>query len=166
MAHLENKAYIDKLNKLILGTNYEKNSLEEIILNSSDAIFNNAAQVWNHTFYWNCLSPKSKPEPTGDLLQAIFKAFGTFISFKEKFTNECLSKFGSGWIWLVKNKDNDLEIISTTNANTPLTENKIPLLTCDVWEHAYYIENRNNRTKYIEEFMKIINWDFVEKNFT
>lgn len=160
------KGYVDKLNKLITGTSYQGLTLEEIILKSKDVIFNNAAQIWNHNFYWKCLTPnQTNPEPSGDFLQAIFSAFGDFANFKEKFKEACISKFGSGWVWLVKNERNDLEIISTGNANTPLSENKISILTCDVWEHAYYIDYRNDRAKYVDAFMKIINWDFATLNF-
>src|SRR3569833_2733929 len=138
------KTYVDNLNKLIPGTEFEKMSLEEIIKKSSGGIFNNAAQVWNHTFYWNCLAPKSS-EPAGALADALKKGFGSLDEFKQKFTQTAIGTFGSGWAWLVKNKK--------------------PLLTCDVWEHAYYIDYRNARAKYVETFWKIVNWDFAAKNF-
>ncbi len=158
------KAYVDNLNKLVPGTEYENMSLEEIIRKSAGPVFNNAAQVWNHTFYWNCLSPKGGNEPTGKLADAIKKDFGSFAVFHEKFTDTAIKTFGSGWAWLVKTHDDKLEIISTSNAGTPLTENRTALLTCDVWEHAYYIDYRNARPKYLEEFWKLVNWDFVSKN--
>jgi len=157
------KTYVDNLNKLIPGTEFEKLSLEDIIKKSSGGIFNNAAQIWNHSFYWNCLSPKGG-EPGGALADAIKKSFGSLDEFKQKFSQTAVTTFGSGWAWLVKNAVGDLEIISTSNAGCPLTEGKTPLLTCDVWEHAYYIDYRNARPKYVETFWKIVNWDFVAKN--
>lgn len=159
------QAYVTNLNNLIAGTDLEKQSLEEIIKTSSGPIFNNAAQVWNHTFYWNCLNPQGGGEPTGKLLAAINKDFGDFKTFKETFTKTAISTFGSGWAWLVKTPEGKLEIISTSNAQTPLTMNKIALLTCDVWEHAYYIDYRNLRPKYVEAFWDLVNWDFVNVNF-
>jgi len=158
------KTYVDNLNKLIPGTEFENLSLEDIIKKSSGGIFNNAAQIWNHSFYWNCLSPQGG-EPSGALADAINKAFGSLDEFKQKFSQTAITTFGSGWGWLVKNAAGDLEIISTSNAGCPLTEGKTPLLTCDVWEHAYYIDYRNARPKYVETFWKIVNWDFVAKNF-
>jgi Fe-Mn family superoxide dismutase len=158
------KTYVDNLNKLIPGTEFENLSLEEIIKKSSGGIFNNAAQIWNHSFYWNCLSPKGG-EPDGELAGAINKAFGSLDEFKQKFSQTAVTTFGSGWGWLVKNAAGDLEIVSTSNAGCPLTEGKTPLLTCDVWEHAYYIDYRNARPKYVETFWKIVNWDFVANNF-
>ncbi len=157
------KTYVDNLNKLIPGTEFEKLSLEDIIKKSSGGIFNNAAQIWNHSFYWNCLSPKGG-EPGGALADAIKKSFGSLDEFKQKFSQTAVTTFGSGWAWLVKNAAGDLEIVSTSNAGCPLTEGKTPLLTCDVWEHAYYIDYRNARPKYVETFWKIVNWDFVAKN--
>ena len=139
-------------------------SLEEIILESSGGIFNNAAQIWNHTFYWNCLSPKGGVEPTGDLANALTKQFGSFTQFKEKFTNAAVTLFGSGWAWLVKNSDGSLSIEATSNAETPLKKGKKALLTCDVWEHAYYIDYRNARAKYVEGFWNLVNWDFATAN--
>lgn len=160
------QAYITNLNKLIVGTEYENLSLEEIVKKApAGGIFNNAAQVWNHTFYWNCLSPKGGGEPTGKLAEAIKKQFGSFAEFKEKFSNTAITTFGSGWAWLVKNSDGSLALASTSNAGCPLTEGKTPLLTCDVWEHAYYIDYRNLRPKYVEIFWNLVNWDFVSKNF-
>jgi len=158
------KAYVDNLNKLIPGTQFEKSSLEDIIRTSTGGIFNNAAQVWNHTFYWHCLSPKGG-EPSGALADALKKAFGSVDEFKQKFAQTAVTTFGSGWGWLVKNGSGALEIVSTSNAGCPLTDGKKPLLTCDVWEHAYYIDYRNARPKYVETFWKIVNWDFVARNF-
>lgn len=155
------KAYVDNLNRLISGTEFESLSLEEIIKKSTGPIFNNAAQVWNHTFYWNCLAPSAGGEPTGKLADAINDTFGSFANFKEKFSATAATTFGSGWAWLVKNREGKLEIISTSNANTPLKEGQIALLTCDVWEHAYYIDYRNARPKYIEQFWNLVNWEFV-----
>ena len=159
-------AYVNTLNKLIAGTEFEHLSLEEIIKTSSGAIFNNAAQVWNHTFYWHCLSPNGGGEPKGDLASAISKTFGSFAAFQEQFTKTAIATFGSGWAWLIKTPDGRLEIISTSNAGTPMTDNKKALLTCDVWEHAYYIDYRNARPKYLEAFWKLAHWDFVVKNFS
>ena len=163
------KGYVDNLNKLVAGTKYADFPLEKIIartagLADNAAIFNNAAQVWNHTFYWNCLSPKGGGEPTGALADAIKKAFGSFAQFQEKFAATAVGTFGSGWAWLVKNPDGSLAIESTSNAGTPLTTAKKPLLTCDVWEHAYYIDYRNARAGYVEKFWKLANWSFVADN--
>jgi Fe-Mn family superoxide dismutase len=157
--------YVTNLNKLIAGTEFESASLEDIIKKASGGIFNNAAQVWNHTFYWNCLSPKGGGEPTGALADAIKKAFGSFGDFKEKFSASAAGNFGSGWTWLVKNAKGEVEIANTSNAGNPMTNKQTPLMTCDVWEHAYYIDYRNARPKYLEAFWKLVNWDFVGKNF-
>lgn len=159
------QTYITNLNKMIIGTEFENKSLEEIVKTSQGGIFNNAAQVWNHTFYWNCLSPKGGGEPTGALADSIKKQFGSFAEFKEKFSTTAVGTFGSGWAWLVKNSDGSLAIESTSNAGTPSTTGKKALLTCDVWEHAYYIDYRNARAKYVEIFWNIVNWEFVGKNF-
>lgn len=159
------QAYVTNLNNLIKDTEFANASLEDTIMKSSGGIFNNAAQVWNHTFYWNCLSPKSSKEPQGKLADAITKAFGSFDEFKKKFSQTAITTFGSGWGWLVKNETGGLEIISTSNAGTPMQQNKKALLTCDVWEHAYYIDYRNARPTYVEKFWDIVNWDFVAKNF-
>jgi len=158
------QAYVTKLNSLIPGTPFEGKTLEEIILKSSGPIFNNAAQTWNHTFYWYCLDPKGGGEPTGKVAEAIKKDFGSFEQFKEQFTKASVETFGSGWGWLVKKPDGHLEIVSTGNAGNPMTDGKTPLLTCDVWEHAYYIDYRNLRPKYVEAFWSLVNWDFVAKN--
>jgi superoxide dismutase, Fe-Mn family len=159
------KAYVDKLNELVPGTEFADKPLEDIIKKSSGAIFNNAGQVWNHTFYWNSLSPKSSREPSGKLADAINKKFGSFDEFKKQFTQTSVGTFGSGWGWLVKNTDGSIELLSTSNAGTPMTQGKTALLTCDVWEHAYYIDYRNLRPKYLENFWEIVNWNFVEENF-
>lgn len=160
------KTYVDKLNALIEGTPDAEKTLEEIIKTSSGGIFNNAAQVWNHTFYWNSLSPNGGGEPTGELAQAITKQWGSFQKFKEEFSNAAAGQFGSGWAWLVKKNDGSLAITTTPNAETPLTKNdQTALLTCDVWEHAYYIDYRNARPKYIEAFWSLVNWDFAAQNF-
>jgi superoxide dismutase, Fe-Mn family len=159
------KTYVDNLNKLIPGTEFEKMTLEEIIRKAAGGIFNNAAQIWNHTFYWNGLSPVGGGEPAGELAGAISQTFGSFAQFKEKFSTTATTLFGSGWAWLVKNPDGSLAIEPAGNAGNPLKDNKKPLLTCDVWEHAYYIDYRNARAKYVEAFWKLVNWNFVAKNF-
>ena len=157
--------YVTNLNKLIAGTEFESASLEDIIKKASGGIFNNAAQVWNHTFYWNCLSPKGGGEPKGALAKAIDSAFGSFADFKEKFSASATGNFGSGWTWLVKNAKGGVEIANTSNAGNPMTNNVTPLMTCDVWEHAYYIDYRNARPKYVEAYWNLVNWDFISKNF-
>lgn len=159
-------AYVNNLNKLIEGTAFATANLEKIIKESTGGIFNNAAQVWNHTFYWNCLKPNGGGEPKGALAEAIKKEFGSFETFKEKFTQAAAGLFGSGWAWLVLDKDNHLIITQESNAGNPMTKEQKPLLTCDVWEHAYYVDKRNARPAYIEDFWKLVNWDFVEKNYT
>jgi len=157
---------VTKLNEMVPGTEFEGKSLEEIITSApAGGIFNQAAQVWNHTFYWNCMGPNAGGEPTGELADAINKAFGSFAQFKEKFAASAAGNFGSGWTWLVKNSDGTVEIVNTSNAGCPLTDGKTPLLTCDVWEHAYYIDYRNARPKYVEAFWNLVNWDFAAKNF-
>ncbi len=158
------QAYVTKLNELIKDTPFANASLEETVKKSDGAIFNNAAQAWNHTFYWHCMTSDSKGDPSGKLADAIQKTFGSLEDFKNEFTKTAVGTFGSGWAWLVKNKEGKLEIISTSNAGTPMTQDKKALLTCDVWEHAYYIDYRNARPKYVENFWKLVNWDFVEKN--
>lgn len=160
------KTYVDNLNNLVKGTEFESMSLEDVVKKSTGGMFNNAAQIWNHTFYWHCLSPKGGGEPTGALADAIKRDFGSFQAFKEKFTDVSVKTFGSGWGWLVKTKDGKLELVSTSNAATPLTDaSKKPLLTCDVWEHAYYIDYRNSRPNYMTAFWNLVNWEFVAKNF-
>ncbi|TCO80968.1 Fe-Mn family superoxide dismutase [Plasticicumulans lactativorans] len=155
------QTYVTNLNNLIKGTEFENLSLEEIVLKSSGGLFNNAAQVWNHTFYWNCLSPNGGGEPSGALADAINAKFGSFAAFKDEFTKVAVGTFGSGWGWLVKNPDGTVELMSTTGAGTPMTSGKKALLTCDVWEHAYYIDYRNARPKYVEAFWNLVNWDFA-----
>ncbi len=156
--------YVKKLNAAIEGTPMAEKSLEEIIKSAEGGVFNNAAQVWNHTFYWNSLSPDGGGEPSGAIADAINSQFGSFSDFKEKFTNAATSLFGSGWTWLVKNSDGSLSIEQTKNAGCPLTEGQTPILTCDVWEHAYYIDYRNARPDYINAFWNLVNWDFANKN--
>ncbi len=158
-------AYVANLNKLIAGTEFENMPLEEIVKKSTGPIFNNSAQHWNHSFYWNSLSPRGGGEPAGPLADAVVKSFGSFAQFKEKFTASAMSLFGSGWTWLVKTGDGGLAIENTPNAGTPLQTGKKALLTCDVWEHAYYIDYRNARAKYLEAFWEIVNWKFAEANY-
>ncbi len=158
--------YVVKLNGLLEGTPDEDKSLEEIVKSSSGGIFNNAAQVWNHTFYWNCLSPNGGGEPSGALASAINAHFGSVDAFKAQFTDSAVNNFGSGWTWLVQNTDGGLEIVNTSNAATPLSEGVVPLLTVDVWEHAYYIDYRNLRPKYMEAFWALVNWGFAEDNLS
>ena len=157
--------YVVNLNNLVPGTEFEGKSLEEIIKTSTGGVFNNAAQIWNHTFYWHCLSPNGGGEPTGALADAITKAFGSFAEFKDAFTKSAIGNFGSSWTWLVKKADGTLAIVNTSNAGCPLTEaGTTPLLTVDLWEHAYYIDYRNLRPKYMETFWALVNWEFVAKN--
>ncbi len=159
-------AYVTNLNKLIAGTEQEGKSLEQIIRNATPGgLFNNAAQVWNHTFYWHSMAPKAGGEPTGKIGAALQKRWGSFAKFQEEFTACAIGTFGSGWAWLVKNADGSLSIESTSNAGTPLTSpGKTPLLTCDVWEHAYYVDYRNRRPDYLASWWKLVNWSFAEKN--
>ncbi|MEQ1667756.1 MAG: Fe-Mn family superoxide dismutase [Sulfuriferula sp.] len=159
------QAYVTNLNNLIKGTEFEALSLEDIILQSAGGVFNNAAQVWNHTFYWNCLSPNGGGAPTGALADAINAKWGSFDAFKEAFSKAAIGTFGSGWAWLVKNTAGELEIVSTSNAATPMTNGQTALMTCDVWEHAYYVDYRNARPKYVEIFWNLVNWNFVAANF-
>ena len=159
------QAYVTNLNNLIKGTEFENMSLEDIIKKSSGGIFNNAAQVWNHTFYWRCLKPNGGGEPAGALAEAIKAKWGSIAGFKEEFSKTAVTTFGSGWAWLVKNADGSLALVSTSNAATPMTSGQKALLTCDVWEHAYYIDYRNLRPKYVEIFWNLVNWDFVAQNY-
>ena len=159
------QAYVTNLNNLIKGTPHETQSLEEIVKSSTGGIFNNAAQVWNHTFYWNGMKPNGGGAPSGAVADAINAKWGSFDKFKEEFSKSCVSNFGSGWTWLVKKADGSVDIVNTSNAATPLTGSDKPLLTCDVWEHAYYIDTRNARPKYVENWWNLVNWDFVAKNF-
>lgn len=156
--------YVVNLNNLIKDTEFAGKTLEEIVKTSSGGIFNNAAQVWNHTFYWHCLSPNGGGEPQGKVADAINQSFGSFADFKAQFTDAAVKNFGAGWTWLVKKADGSLVIVSTSNAATPLTTNDKPLLTVDVWEHAYYIDYRSARPKYLENFWALVNWSFVEEN--
>ena len=165
------QAYVTKLNGLVKGTEHANQSLEEVIHASAAAggpVFNNAAQIWNHNFYWKSLTPANAQRasgPSGALEQAINAAFGSLDQFKARFTEMAINNFGSGWTWLVKNTDGSVAIVNTSNAATPLTTDQKPLLTCDVWEHAYYIDYRNARPKYMEEFWAVANWSFAEENF-
>lgn len=159
------QAYVNKLNTLLPGSPFEGMTLEDIILKANGGIFNNAAQVWNHTFYWHSMTPNGGGDPQGALAAAIEKTFGSIAVFKDKFTNAAINQFGSGWAWLVKTREGQLEILSTGNADNPMTQGKIPLLTCDVWEHAYYIDTRNDRPKYVNNFWQLVNWDFAQRNF-
>lgn len=158
------KTYVDNLNKLTEGTPHAEKSLEDLIKTTDGGLFNNAAQVWNHTFFWNCLAPNAGGQPKGQIAEKITKDFGSFESFKTQFTEVTIKQFGSGWGWLVQDPSGKLEIVSTSNAGNPITEGLKPLLTCDVWEHAYYIDYRNARPKFLEAFWNLTNWDFVNKN--
>jgi Fe-Mn family superoxide dismutase len=155
------QTYVTNLNNLIKGTEFENLDLVAIVKKAQGGMFNNAAQVWNHTFYWNSLSPKGGGEPSGKLADAIKKAFGGFDKFKEEFSKIAIGTFGSGWAWLVQRADGGLALVSTSNAATPITGTDRPLLTCDVWEHAYYIDYRNARPKYVEAFWNLANWEFA-----
>jgi Fe-Mn family superoxide dismutase len=157
--------YVTKLNELVIGTKFEKATLEEIILGSEGVLYNQAAQVWNHTFFWNCLTPSGRGAPTGALLKAIADTWGTFDKFKEDFTAKAVALFGSGWCFLAKDSNGKLVITQEGAAGNPMTSGLKPLLVCDLWEHAYYIDYRNRRPNYIASFWKIVNWDFVAKNF-
>ena len=161
------KAYVDKTNALIEGTEYANMELEAIIKKASGGLFNQAAQVWNHTFYWNSMAPNAGGEPKGPIADAVRESFGSFEELRKQFNEKTAANFGSGWGWLVKNKsDNKLAIIETDDAQTALTNDSVvPLMTCDVWEHAYYIDYRNARPKYLEAFWNLVNWDFVNRNF-
>lgn len=159
------QAYVNNLNNLVKETEFATQKLEEIIMKSSGGIFNNAAQIWNHTFYWHCLTPNAAPGPDGKLADAINKKFGSLDEFKKLFTQSAVTLFGSGWVWLVKNEKGELEIMNTGNAGLPMKDNKKALLTCDVWEHAYYIDYRNARPGYLDNFWKLVNWQYVAENF-
>ncbi|MEY4083469.1 MAG: superoxide dismutase [Pseudomonadota bacterium] len=159
------QTYVTNLNNLIKGTEFESASLEDIVRRSSGGVFNNAAQVWNHTFYWHCLAPNGGGQPTGALAAAIDQKWGSFDAFKEAFTKSAIGNFGSGWTWLVKKADGSLDIVNTSNAATPLTGSDKALMTCDVWEHAYYVDYRNRRPDYMAAFWSLVNWSFVAKNF-
>ncbi|MDZ7742675.1 MAG: superoxide dismutase [Bacteroidota bacterium] len=155
------QAYVNKLNGLVKDTAFADASLEEIIKNANGGIFNNGAQVWNHTFYWNCMSPDGGGEPGGKLLDVINKSFGSYENFREKFMDAATTLFGSGWIWLVKNAEDELEIIQTSNAANPIRDGYTPLMTCDVWEHAYYLDKQNRRPAYVDDFFKAIDWKAI-----
>lgn len=158
--------YVAKLNGLVEGTDMASKSLEEIVKTSEGGVFNNAAQIWNHTFYWNCLSPNGGGEPTGALADAIKAKWGSFADFKAALNDKAVNNFGSSWTWLVKTANGSLDIVNTSNAATPLTEKGVtPLLTVDLWEHAYYIDYRNARPKYLEGFWALVNWKFASANF-
>lgn len=160
------QAYVTNLNNLIPGTEFESLSLEDIVKKSSGGIYNNAAQIWNHTFFWNSLKPNGGGAPTGKLADAINAKFGSYDAFKEAFTKSAVGNFGSGWTWLVKKADGSVDIVNTGAAGTPLTTGDTALLTIDVWEHAYYIDYRNARPKFVETFLNnLVNWDFAAKNF-
>ena len=156
------QAYVNNLNNLVPGSEFDTATLEDIIKRATGGIFNNGAQVWNHTFYWECLAPNAGGEPKGRVKDAIVESFGSFADFKDRFSKAAATLFGSGWAWLVKNPDGKLEIIQESNAGNPLRAGKTPLLTCDVWEHAYYIDKRNKRPEYIADFWKLVNWDTVK----
>jgi Fe-Mn family superoxide dismutase len=159
------RAYVEKLNELIGGTEFATASLKDIVLRASGDIFNNAAQAWNHDFYWQCLSPRGGGQPGGEIGRDIRAAFGTFPAFKQKFSELAGSTFGSGWVWLVRTQAGSLALVSTSNANNPMTEGQIPLLTCDVWEHAYYLDYQNEREKYVEAVLDhLLNWEFAAEN--
>lgn len=159
------QTYVTNLNNLIKGTEFEHATLEDIVKKSSGGVFNNAAQIWNHTFYWNSLSPNGGGKPSGGLAAAIDAKWGSFDAFKDAFTKSAVGNFGSSWTWLVKKADGSLDIVNTSNAATPLTTGDKPLLTCDLWEHAYYIDYRNRRPDYMGAFWSLVNWDFASKNF-
>ncbi len=155
------QAYVTNLNNLVPGTEFENATLEEIVMKASGGIFNNGAQVWNHTFYWNCMKPNGGGEPTGELLNAINNSFGSFENFKTKFSAACATLFGAGWAWLVKKADGSLDIVQESNAGNPLRNGLTPLMTCDVWEHAYYIDQQNKRPDYVAAFWNLVDWDAV-----
>ncbi|MDZ7737779.1 MAG: superoxide dismutase [Bacteroidales bacterium] len=157
--------YVDKLNGLIAGSQFEDAGLESIIKNAEGGIFNNAAQVWNHTFYFEGFSPDGSREPAGELAEAIKASFGSFEKFKEEFSTAGATLFGSGWVWLVKNNNGGLSIVQKSNAENPLQDGQKPLLTCDVWEHAYYIDYRNKRPDYIKSFWEIVDWDIIARRY-
>ncbi|MGQ0599768.1 superoxide dismutase [Aquabacterium sp.] len=160
------QAYVTNLNNLIPGTEFEALSLEDIVKKSSGGIYNNAAQIWNHTFFWSCMKPQGGGAPTGKLADAINAKFGSYDAFKEAFTKSAVGNFGSGWTFLVKKADGSVDIVNMGPAGTPLTTGDTALLTIDVWEHAYYIDYRNARPKFVETFLNsLVNWDFAAKNF-
>jgi superoxide dismutase, Fe-Mn family len=157
-------AYVKKLNELVAGTKFERIPLEEIVRTADGSIFNNAAQHWNHSFYWQCMKPGGGDEPSGALADAIRNSFGNFQNFRGEFSKAAAGHFGSGWAWLVRTSDGSLRVEATHDAENPLVHRRHPLLTCDVWEHAYYIDYRNDRAKYVEAFWQLVNWEFVASN--
>lgn len=157
-------SYVKKLNELIKDSKYNHMPLEEIILSSDGKVFNNAAQIWNHTFFWNCMSPQGGGEPTGKVAEMINKKWGSFDKFKTEFKESATGNFGSGWTWLVQNDKGDIDIFNTSNADTPKAHKLRALMTLDVWEHAYYIDYRNERPKFVDAFWNVVNWDFVNNN--
>jgi Fe-Mn family superoxide dismutase len=159
------QTYVTNLNNLVKGTEFEAMGLEDIVRKSSGGMFNNAAKIWNHTFYWNSLSPQGGGQPTGALADAINAKWGSFDAFKDAFTKSAIGNFGSSWTWLVKKADGSLDIVNTSNAATPITGTDTPLLTCDLWEHAYYIDYRNRRPDYLSAWWSLVNWAFAAKNF-
>src|SRR4051812_41399589 len=160
------RTYVTKLNELIRGTDFEKASLEDIVRKSTGPVFNNAAQHWNHSFFWKCLAPKAGGQPGGDIAQALQSSFGGFDPFKKQFTEAAEGRFGSGWAWLCADGSGALSVTSTSNADTPLKSGQTPLLTCDVWEHAYYIDYRNSRKDFVAAFWNLVNWNFVQSNWS
>jgi Fe-Mn family superoxide dismutase len=159
------QTYVTNLNNLVKGTEFEQASLVDIVKRSSGPVFNNAAQIWNHTFFWNCLTPTTSGHPSGALAAAIDAKWGSLAAFQEAFTKSALGNFGSGWTWLVKKADGSVDIVNTSNAATPLSGADVPPLTCDVWEHAYYIDHRNRRPDFLAAFWKLANWTFAEHNY-
>ena len=155
------QAYVTNLNNLVKGTEFENLGLEDVVKKSLGGVFNNAAQVWNHTFFWSSMKPGGGGEPRGALGEAIIRKWGTLAAFREAFTRSAVGNFGSGWTWLVKKPDGAVDIVNTSNAATPLTTADKALLTIDVWEHAYYIDYRNARPKYLDAFWNLVNWDFA-----
>ncbi|WP_043525987.1 superoxide dismutase [Litchfieldella xinjiangensis] len=160
------QTFVDTLNELVEGTNDTDRSLEAIIQSETGALFDQAAEAWNHTFYWHCLSPHGGGEPKGDLAKAVDTRYGSFSTFKERFNSQAMDNFGSGWIWLLKTEDGSLDIVSTRDTDTPIARGLTPLLAIDLWEHAYYIDHRDARKRYLESVWQIINWDFVSLNFS
>lgn len=158
-------AYVNNLNKMIAGTEFEDMTLEDIIKKSSAGIYNNAAQIWNHTFYWNCLTGGDQGDVSGDLADAVTKKFGSIDDLKKEFTASALGNFGSGWTWLVKTSSGDVDIVNTSNAGCVIADGHQPILVCDVWEHAYYVDTRNDRGAYLKNFWELVNWSQVVKNY-
>jgi Fe-Mn family superoxide dismutase len=159
------QTYVDKLNTLIENTEFEDKDLEYIIKHSKGAVFNNAAQVWNHTFYWESFSEKPSHQPSGELEAQIVKQYGSLENLQQEFTTQALNLFGSGWVWLVKNEKNELEILALPNAENPICQNKTPILVCDVWEHAYYLDKQNRRADYLKDFWPLIDWKKITERF-